>query len=89
MNKYLVLALAGLLVVALGGTAAASGYIITKPSQIKPSVRKALKGKRGPIGRGAAGDARTEERRRRRWGAGTEGRQRGRWGAGTEGRPRS
>ena len=56
MNKYLVLALAGILVVALGGTAAASGYIITKPSQINPSVRKALKGQRGPIGpQGAKG----------------------------------
>jgi hypothetical protein len=56
MNKYLVLALAGMLVIALGGTAAASGYIITKPSQIKPSVRKALKGQRGPMGpQGAQG----------------------------------
>ena len=50
MNKYLVLALAGLPVVTLGGTAAASGYVITKPSQIKPSVRNTLKGQRGPIG---------------------------------------
>ena len=56
MTKYLVLALAAILLVALGGTAAASGYIITKPSQIKPSVRNALKGQRGPMGpQGAQG----------------------------------
>lgn len=38
------------LVVALGGTALAGGYIITSTKQIKPSVRKALKGKHGPRG---------------------------------------
>lgn len=38
------------LFVALGGTAVASSYLITKSSQIKPSVRKALKGHRGADG---------------------------------------
>jgi hypothetical protein len=38
------------LVVAVGGTATAASYIITKTSQIKPSVRRALKGNRGPRG---------------------------------------
>lgn len=44
------------LVVALTGTALAAKYIITKSSQIKPSVLKELKGKQGPKGdTGAAG----------------------------------
>jgi len=38
------------LVLALAGTAVAGGYIITSTRQIKPSVRKALKGNRGPRG---------------------------------------
>lgn len=38
------------LVLALGGTALAGGYLITSTKQIKPSVRKALKGNRGPRG---------------------------------------
>jgi Collagen triple helix repeat (20 copies) len=38
------------LVVSLSGTAIASSYIITKSSQIKPSVRKALKGQKGTDG---------------------------------------
>lgn len=38
------------LVLALGGTAVASGYLITSLGQIKPSVRQALKGNRGPRG---------------------------------------
>jgi hypothetical protein len=38
------------LILAVAGTAAAGGYIITKTSQIKPSVRRALKGNRGPRG---------------------------------------
>jgi hypothetical protein len=38
------------LVLALGGTAVASGYLITRVGQIKPSVRHALKGNRGPRG---------------------------------------
>lgn len=38
------------LVVALSGTAVASSYLITKSSQIKPSVRKALKGQKGADG---------------------------------------
>jgi hypothetical protein len=42
------------LVVALSGTAVASTYLITKTSQIKPSVRKALKGQKGQ--KGATGD---------------------------------
>jgi hypothetical protein len=37
-------------VFALGGTAIAGSYVITSKSQIKPSVRKALKGNRGPRG---------------------------------------
>jgi hypothetical protein len=37
-------------VLALTGTAFAGGYIITSTKQIKPSVRKALKGNRGPRG---------------------------------------
>lgn len=37
-------------VVVTGGVAAASGYLITNIHQIKPSVRTALKGKRGPRG---------------------------------------
>lgn len=41
------------IVLALSGTAFAGGYIITSTRQIKPSVRKALKGNRGP--RGLAG----------------------------------
>jgi hypothetical protein len=52
------------LFVALSGTAMASSYLITKTSQIKPSVRHALKGQdgsRGPAGApgpaGAAGPA--------------------------------
>jgi hypothetical protein len=36
--------------VVTGGVAAASGYLITNIHQIKPSVRAALKGKRGPRG---------------------------------------
>jgi hypothetical protein len=41
---------------AIGGTAFASGYIITSVKQIKPSVRKTLKGRRGPPGlQGPAG----------------------------------
>lgn len=51
------------LIVALSGTAVASTYIITKSSQIKPSVRKALKGQKGADGddgaRGAQGPAGT------------------------------
>jgi Collagen triple helix repeat (20 copies) len=47
------------LVVALGGAALAKGVIITKLSQISPSVQKKLKGKRGAQGpagpQGAAG----------------------------------
>jgi hypothetical protein len=42
------------LVVALSGTAVASSYLITKTSQIKPSVRKALKGKKGANGHNGA-----------------------------------
>lgn len=39
------------LFVTLGGSAfAAKSYLITSPSQIKPSVIKRLKGKRGPVG---------------------------------------
>jgi hypothetical protein len=38
------------LVLAVTGTAFAGGYIITSTKQIKPSVRKALKGNRGPRG---------------------------------------
>jgi hypothetical protein len=38
------------LVVALTGSAIAGGYIITSTKQIKPGVRKALKGSRGPRG---------------------------------------
>ena len=38
------------LVIAVAGTATAASYIITKTSQIKPSVRRALKGNRGPRG---------------------------------------
>lgn len=41
------------LVVATSGSAAAASYVITKTSQIKPSVRRALEGERGP--RGARG----------------------------------
>jgi hypothetical protein len=46
------------LIAAVGGTAIAqnAGYIITSAKQIKPSVKKTLKGKRGPRGfRGPAG----------------------------------
>jgi hypothetical protein len=43
-------------VLAAGGTAVAGGYIITKTSQIKPSVKRALAGQRGPQGpQGAQG----------------------------------
>jgi hypothetical protein len=42
------------LVVALSGTAVASTYLITKTSQIKPSVRHALKGQRGEAGEDGA-----------------------------------
>ena len=43
---------------AVGGTAFASGYIITSVKQIKPSVRKTLKGQRGPRGlQGPAGQS--------------------------------
>jgi hypothetical protein len=45
----LVLSVAAL-VLALTGSAFAGGYIITSTKQIKPSVRKALKGNRGPRG---------------------------------------
>src|SRR4051812_35569828 len=38
------------LVVATAGVATAAGYIITSTKQIKPSVRRALKGNRGPRG---------------------------------------
>ena len=38
------------LAVALAGTAFAGGYIITSTKQIKPSVKRALKGNRGPRG---------------------------------------
>jgi hypothetical protein len=38
------------LVLALTGSAIAGGYIITSTKQIKPSVRKALRGHRGPAG---------------------------------------
>jgi len=48
-SPALVLSVAAL-VVALGGTALAGGYIITSTKQIRPSVRKALKGNRGPRG---------------------------------------
>ena len=51
-SATLVLSVAAL-VLAVTGTAFAGGYIITSTKQIKPSVRKALKGNRGP--RGLAG----------------------------------
>lgn len=38
------------LFVALGGTAAASGWVITRIGQIKPSVRHQLRGNAGPQG---------------------------------------
>jgi hypothetical protein len=38
------------IVLLTAGTAFAGGYIITSTKQIKPSVRKALKGQRGPRG---------------------------------------
>ena len=43
-------ALIAAVILALTGTAFAGGYIITSTWQIKPSVRKALKGNRGPRG---------------------------------------
>lgn len=44
------------LVLALTGSAIAGGYIITSTHQIKPSVKRALKGNRGPQGhQGAQG----------------------------------
>ncbi|WP_320671955.1 hypothetical protein [Patulibacter defluvii] len=45
----LLIAVVALTVVA-GGATAASRYVITKPSQIKPAVRKALAGKTGRTG---------------------------------------
>src|SRR6266508_5571149 len=45
----LVLSVAAL-VLAITGTAFAGGYVITSTKQIKPSVRRALKGDRGPRG---------------------------------------
>ena len=45
----LVVALVALFV-ALGGTAMASGYVITRLGQIKPSVRHQLRGQQGPAG---------------------------------------
>jgi hypothetical protein len=48
-NASLVLSVVAVLL-ALAGTAVASGYLITSTKQIKPSVRKALKGNRGPRG---------------------------------------
>ena len=48
-NASLVLSVIAV-VLAVAGTAVASGYLITSTRQIKPSVRKALKGNRGPRG---------------------------------------
>ena len=42
--------LAVALALVITGTAFAGGYVITSTKQIKPSVRKALKGNRGPQG---------------------------------------
>jgi Collagen triple helix repeat (20 copies) len=49
ITPSLVLSLLALFV-ALSGTAFAAKYVITSTKQIKPSVRKALKGNRGPTG---------------------------------------
>jgi len=59
ITPSLLIAVLALAVAVGGGTAyAASKYIITSTKQIKPSVRKALKGNTGPRGpQGAAGPA--------------------------------
>ena len=50
MTPSLVLSVTALTVALGGGTAFAAHYVITSTKQIKPSVRRALKGKTGPTG---------------------------------------
>src|SRR4051794_17177247 len=50
MTPSLVLSVIALTVALGGGTAFAARYVITSTKQIKPSVRRALKGNRGPSG---------------------------------------
>lgn len=50
LSPAMIVALIALFFALTGGAVAAQRYIITKPSQIKPSVRTALNGQRGPQG---------------------------------------